>query len=136
MPSEVAVPAEHLAAGRAMVRLDVRVREKVCLQVAPLIETPGADRTLVRRFLHVQDLVDSQGPALAESLAALRAFERLFLAVDVPATDRTSSFSRFQPDLDDRRCSRPRMAGVMGLEGLGGLMIVGATERGNFRLGF
>lgn len=53
MPPEVAVPAEHLAAGCTMVRFDVRVREKVGLQVAPLVETSGAYGTLMGRFLHV-----------------------------------------------------------------------------------
>jgi len=48
MSPQVAVPAKHLAAGGAMIRFDVRVREKMSLQVAPLIETSGTDRTLVR----------------------------------------------------------------------------------------
>lgn len=75
-----------------MIWLDVRVREEMSLQVAPLIETPGADGTLVRRLLHVQDLVDRQGPALTKSLAALGALERLLLAVDVPGTYRGDFF--------------------------------------------
>jgi len=69
-----------------MIRFDVRVREKMSLQVAPLIETSGADRTLVRRLLHVQDLVHRQSATLAEALAAFGALERFLLAVDVPAT--------------------------------------------------
>lgn len=84
VPPQVAVPTEDLAAGGTVVGLDVRVRQEMCLQVAPLIEAPGADGTLVRRLLHVEDLVHRQGPALAESFSAFRAFERLFLAVDVP----------------------------------------------------
>lgn len=62
----------------------IRVREEVSLEVAPLVETPGADRALVRRFLHVQDLVDREGTALTETFAAFDAFEGLFLAVDIP----------------------------------------------------
>lgn len=89
MPPQVAIPAEHLAAGGAVVRFDVRVREKMGLQVASLVETPCAHGTFVRRFLHVQDLVHGQGPALTESFSTLGAFERFFLAVDVPATDRS-----------------------------------------------
>lgn len=86
VPPQIAVPAKDLAAGGAMIRLNVRVREKMSLEVAPLIEAPGADGTLVRRFLHVQNLVDSQRPALTESLAALGALERFLLAVDIPIT--------------------------------------------------
>lgn len=76
-----------------MVRLDVRVREQVGLEVAPLIKASGADRAFVRRLLHVEDLVDGQGSALAESFAALAALERLFLAVDVPAARRKCFWS-------------------------------------------
>lgn len=48
VPAEVAVPAEHFAARRAVVRLDVGVRQQVRLQVGPLVEAPAAHRTLVR----------------------------------------------------------------------------------------
>lgn len=87
MSSQITVPAEDLAAGGAVIGLDVRVREKMSLQVAALIETPRADRALVRRLLHVQNLVNSQGPALAKSFAALGAFERFLFAVNVPAIE-------------------------------------------------
>lgn len=85
---QVAVPAKDLAAGGAMIRLNVRVSEKMGLEVAPLIEAPGADGALVRRFLHVQNLVDSQRPALTESLAALGALERFLFAVNIPVEKR------------------------------------------------
>lgn len=90
--SQITVPAEDLAAGGAVIGLDVRVREKVSLQVAALIETTRADRTLVRRLLHVQNFVNSQGPALAKSFAALGAFERFLFAVDVPAIEEKGPF--------------------------------------------
>lgn len=93
MSPQVAVPAEDLAAGSAMIRLDVRVREKMGLEVAPLIEAPGADGALVRRFLHVQNLVDSQRPALTESLAALGALERFLFTVDIPVKKKENCFS-------------------------------------------
>lgn len=86
MPPQIAIPAKDLAAGGAMIRLNVRVREKMGLEVAPLIEAPGTDGAFVRRFLHVQNLVDSQRPALTESFAALGTFERFLFAVDIPAT--------------------------------------------------
>lgn len=84
VPSEVTVPAEHLATRRAFVRLVIRVREEVGLEVAALVETPGTDRTLVRGLLHVQDLVDRESTALAEAFAALAALEGFLLAVNVP----------------------------------------------------
>lgn len=84
VPPQIAISAEDLAAGGAVIGLNIRVREKMRLQVAPLIETPGADGTLVRRLLHMQNLVDSQRPALTESFATLGAFERFLLAVYVP----------------------------------------------------
>lgn len=83
---QIAVPAKDLATGSTMIRLNVRVREKMSLEVAPLIEAPGADGALVRRFLHVQNLVDSQRPALTESLAALGTLERFLFTVDIPTT--------------------------------------------------
>lgn len=68
-----------------MIRLDVRVRKQMSLQVAPLIKTPGADGTFVRRLLHMQNFVDGQCPALAKSFTALGAFKRFLLAVYIPA---------------------------------------------------
>lgn len=68
-----------------MIRLNVRVREEVSLQIAPLIETPGTNGTFVRRLLHMQNFVYCQGPALAKSFATLAALERLLFAVDVSA---------------------------------------------------
>lgn len=59
----------------------VRVRQKMRLQVAPLIEAPAAYRALVRRLLHMHDFVNRQSPALAKPFAALVTFERLLLAV-------------------------------------------------------
>lgn len=60
-----------------------RVRQKMRLQIAPLIKAAIANRTFVRRLLHVQNLVNRQRPALTKSLAAIGAFERLLLAVYV-----------------------------------------------------
>lgn len=60
VPAEVAVPAEHFAARRAVVRLDVGMRQQVRLQVGPLVEAPAAHRALVRRLLQMQDLVHGQ----------------------------------------------------------------------------
>lgn len=57
MPAKVAVPAEHFTARRAVVRLDVGVRQQVRFQVGPLVKAPAAHRALVRRFLQMQDLV-------------------------------------------------------------------------------
>lgn len=68
-----------------MIRLNIRVRKKMSLQIASLIKTPGADGTLVRRLLHVQNFVNSQCPALAKSFAALGALKRFLLAVYIPA---------------------------------------------------
>ena len=118
MPPEVAVPAEHFAAGGTVVRLDVRVREKVGLQVAPLVETPGAHGTLVRRLLHVEDLVHREGPALAESFAALRAFERLLLAVDVPGT--RNEEDRYTRSGDSKLASSLSMTDAFGRRGWNG----------------
>lgn len=95
---QTAHPLRHLPDGRrggdpgvrCHRRLDpqilghVRVRQKMSLQVTPLVEAPGANRTLVRRLLHVQDLVYGQSPALAESFSTFAAFKWLLFAVDVP----------------------------------------------------
>ena len=81
---EVAVPPEDLLALVALVRFVVRVRQKVRLQVRPLVEAPAADGALVRRLLHVQNFVHGQSSGLAEAFAALAALERLLLRVDVP----------------------------------------------------
>jgi len=85
VPAQVAVPAEHFAARRAVVRFDVGVRQQVRLQVGPLVEAAAAHRTLVRRLFQVQDLVDGQRARLAEPLAALQTLERFLLGVYVPA---------------------------------------------------
>lgn len=77
VPPQITIPAEDFAAGGAMIRLNIRVREKVSLQVAPLIKTPRTDGTFVRRLFHMQNLVDGQCPALAKSFTALGAFKRL-----------------------------------------------------------
>ena len=53
MASEVAVPAKFLATVAAVVRLDVRVRQQMCLEVGSLVEGASTLRTLVRRVLHV-----------------------------------------------------------------------------------
>lgn len=82
---QITIPAEDFAAGGAMVRLNIRVRKKMCLQITPLIKTPGTNGTFVRRFLHMQNFVDSQCPALAKSFAALGAFKRFLLAMYIPA---------------------------------------------------
>jgi len=82
--SKIAVSTKHLTAGRTFVRFVIRVREKMSLQVAPLIETSGTDRTLVRRLLHVQDLVHRQSATLAEALAAFATFEGLLLTMNIP----------------------------------------------------
>lgn len=84
VPSEVAVPAKHLAAVGTVVRFDVCVGEKVGLEVGTLVKRPSTRGTLVGRVLHVQDLVHRKGPRLAEALATLQALERLLLRVNVP----------------------------------------------------
>jgi len=81
---QITIPTEDFAAGGAMIRLDIRVCEKMSLQIAPLIKTPGTDGTFVRRFLHMQNFVNSQCPALAKSFAAFSAFKRFLLAVYIP----------------------------------------------------
>lgn len=96
MPSEVAVTPKHLATVRTAVRLDVRVREEVRLEVGTLVEGSRAHRTAVRGALGVQDAVHGQRAGLAETFAALRAPERLLLRVDIPATTRSPHlFSHF-----------------------------------------
>lgn len=60
---------------------NVRVREKVRLEIASLIEAPAAHLTLVRRLLHMHDFMNRQSPTLAKPFAALVTFERLLLAV-------------------------------------------------------
>jgi len=84
MTSQVAIPAEDLAARGTLIGFVIRVGEQMGFQVGALIERTTADGALVWRFLHVQDLVDSQGPRLAEALAAFRAFEGFLLGVDIP----------------------------------------------------
>ena len=76
MSPEIAVPAEHLFALVALVRLVVRVREQVGLEVGALVKAAATYRTLVWALLHVEDLVNSQCPRLAKTFAALLAFER------------------------------------------------------------
>lgn len=85
VPAEVAVAAEHFAAGGTVVRFDVGVRQQVRLQVGPLVEAAAAHRTLVRRLLQVQDLVHGQRARLAKPFAALQTLERFLLGVYVPA---------------------------------------------------
>jgi len=82
---QITIPAEDFAAGSAMIRLNIRMRKKMSLQVAPLIKTSGANGTLMRRLLHVQNFVDSQCPALTESFAAFGTLKRFLLAVYIPA---------------------------------------------------
>lgn len=60
---------------------NIRVRQKMRLQVAPLIEAPTTYRAFVRRLLHMHDFMNRQSPTLAKPLAALVAFERLLLTV-------------------------------------------------------
>lgn len=95
VPAEIAVPAEHFTARRAIVRFDVGVRQQVRLQVGPLVKAPAAHRTLVRRFLQVQDLMHGQRARLTEPFAALQTFERFLLGVYVPA-DKTKKRERVQ----------------------------------------
>lgn len=85
VPPEVTIPSEYLAAGDAVVRLDVGVREQVRFEIRALVEAAAAHRTLVGRLLHVQDLVHGQRSRLAESFSAFQTFERFLLRVDVSA---------------------------------------------------
>lgn len=85
VPAEVAVPAEHFAARRTVVRFDVGVRQQVRLEIGPLVKTPAAHWTLVRRLLQMEDLVHGQCARLAETLTALQTLERFLLGVYVPA---------------------------------------------------
>lgn len=94
VPPQVAVSTKHLAARGALVRLVIRVGEKVGLEVAALVEASRAHRAFVGRLLHVEDLVHGQCTALAETLAALAALERLLLAVNIPATTSIGQFRR------------------------------------------
>ena len=56
--SQVTVAPKYFAALIAFVRLVICVRQQMCLQVWPLVETSLAYGALVGRLLHVQDLVD------------------------------------------------------------------------------
>jgi len=96
VPAQVAVPAEHFAARRTVVRFDVRVRQQVRLQIGPLVEAPAAHRTLVRRLLQVEDLVHGQRARLAEPLAALQTLEGFLLGVNVPANVKNTRGDRYK----------------------------------------
>lgn len=84
MTSQITVASELLAAISTVVGLDIRVREKVRLQVGALIEATIANVAFVRRVLHVEDAMHRQSATLTKAFPTLCALERLLFRVDVP----------------------------------------------------